>query len=103
VHDKPFLSVLTQLAISLVFDLGLNKRPFRDPDVMFNFKPNGCPKPSPSTVRTMEERRAVLGCFLITSMYIHIFPCFPDPQAKFFQHLVILTENRCIALDTAHG
>lgn len=49
--------------MSLVFDLGLNKPP-KDAHVVFAL----CPKPS--TPRTMEERRAVLGCFLITAMYV---------------------------------
>lgn len=49
--------------MSLVFDLGLNKPP-KDAHVVFSL----CQKPS--TPRTMEEGRAVLGIFLITSMYV---------------------------------
>ncbi|KAI9681082.1 MAG: hypothetical protein M1822_007156 [Bathelium mastoideum] len=63
--SKPFLSVFTQLAMSLVFDLGLNKPIPKDMQIM------PCVKEKywkPSTSRTMEERRAVLGCFLITSI-----------------------------------
>ncbi|KAJ5692059.1 hypothetical protein N7462_001482 [Penicillium macrosclerotiorum] len=58
VHSKPFLAVFTQLAVSLVFDLGLNK-PLPD-EASMAFGPKQC--------RTMEERRAVLGCFLVTSV-----------------------------------
>ncbi|KAL5333384.1 hypothetical protein BJX70DRAFT_381181 [Aspergillus crustosus] len=63
VSEKPRLSVLTQLANSLVYELGLNKPP-----------PTNMPPcdddlaSSPPIVRTMEERRAVLGCFLTTSI-----------------------------------
>lgn len=65
VHNKPFLAVFTQLAISLVFDLGLNK-----PVPEETSRTSNLHKVSrPSTPRTMEERRAVLGCFLVTSMY----------------------------------
>ncbi|KAB8222898.1 hypothetical protein BDV33DRAFT_201036 [Aspergillus novoparasiticus] len=62
-HPKPFLSVFTHLATSLVFDLGLNK-PVQVTTPTFNL--NQCPRPS--TPRTMEERRAALGCYLVTSI-----------------------------------
>ncbi|KAE8420988.1 hypothetical protein BDV36DRAFT_292664 [Aspergillus pseudocaelatus] len=62
-HPKPFLSVFTHLATSLVFDLGLNK-PVQVMTPTFNL--NQCPRPS--TPRTMEERRAALGCYLVTSI-----------------------------------
>lgn len=64
-HPKPFLSVFTHLATSLVFDLGLNK-PVQVTPSTFNL--HQCPRPS--TPRTMEERRAALGCYLMTSMYV---------------------------------
>ncbi|KAL4787633.1 hypothetical protein BJX76DRAFT_354113 [Aspergillus varians] len=65
VHAKPFLSLFTQLAVSLVFDLGLNK-PVHDETTVAH-----CPKSRarrPAIPRSMEERRAVLGCFLMTSV-----------------------------------
>ncbi|KIW35297.1 uncharacterized protein PV07_02000 [Cladophialophora immunda] len=65
IHDKPFLSVFTQLAISLVSELGLARPVPKDSQMGLC----GMPKLSrPTTPRTMEERRAVLGCFLSTSI-----------------------------------
>lgn len=66
-RSKPSLTVLTQLAISLVFELGLNRPLQTEPHPVCHVMPNSFPKASASTVRTMEERRAVLGCFLISS------------------------------------
>ncbi|KAF7595463.1 hypothetical protein BBP40_005799 [Aspergillus hancockii] len=67
-HSKPFLSAFTQLAIASVFDLGLNKPVPKETPVTIN-----CHRfPQPLEPRTMEERRAVLGCFLVTS----IISCF---------------------------
>ena len=62
----PSLFVFTQLAISLVFDLGLNKPLEKYPQVALCV--NSQDHPKSLTVRTLEERRAALGCFLITSM-----------------------------------
>ncbi|KAF2807184.1 uncharacterized protein BDZ99DRAFT_500451 [Mytilinidion resinicola] len=64
-HNKPFLSVFTQLAISLVSELGLAKPIPKNSQMGLC----GMPKLSRATTpRTMEERRAVLGCFLSTSI-----------------------------------
>ncbi|KAK0707662.1 hypothetical protein B0H67DRAFT_685933 [Lasiosphaeris hirsuta] len=60
--DKSYLSVMTCLAQSLVFDLGLDKGP-SDISPYLCFK---CDAPTPKE-KTLEERRAVLACFLITS------------------------------------
>ncbi|KAH6675190.1 hypothetical protein B0J14DRAFT_653379 [Halenospora varia] len=62
---KGFLSIFTQLAVSLVFDQGLNKQVRKDFRPLFCVKANFSRAPTP---RTMEERRAVLGCFLVTSV-----------------------------------
>jgi len=70
-RDKPCLTVFSQLAVSLVFDLGLNK-PLRV-SLMHSFKPfkdlpcdnTGAALPRPPTA---EERRAALACFFLTSM-----------------------------------
>lgn len=66
-HSKPSLSVFTQLTMSLVFDLGLNKAPPKEVQTTLCVNAHECPKPP--TIRTMEQRRAVLGCFLPASMY----------------------------------
>ncbi|RFU30228.1 hypothetical protein B7463_g6109, partial [Scytalidium lignicola] len=58
---KPFLALFTQLAMSLVFDLGINKPVPKD------WQATPCGNSRLTTPRTMEERRAVIGCFLITS------------------------------------
>ncbi|KAH8810878.1 hypothetical protein F5884DRAFT_672828 [Xylogone sp. PMI_703] len=66
--DKPFRALFSQLAISLVFDLGLNKPIPKDNQLL------PCGTSKFSSHRTMEERRAVLGCFLITSsisLFLH--------------------------------
>ncbi|PMD42861.1 hypothetical protein L207DRAFT_486635 [Hyaloscypha variabilis F] len=65
VNSKPFLSVFTQLAASLVYDLGLNMPVPKDIQIIPCLKERFM---KPTTPRTMEERRAVLGCFLITSI-----------------------------------
>ncbi|KAI9703448.1 MAG: hypothetical protein M1820_005921 [Bogoriella megaspora] len=64
--EKPTLAVLTQLAVSVVFDLGLNRHIPTEISAMHTcIKGGGIPI---SLVRTMEERRAVLGCYLLTSV-----------------------------------
>ncbi|OCL05800.1 hypothetical protein AOQ84DRAFT_298218, partial [Glonium stellatum] len=68
VQNKPSLSVSMQLAMSLVFELGLNKPPPKEPQGTFYFNHNACPRTSTSIFRTMEERRAVLGCFIFSSI-----------------------------------
>lgn len=57
--------MFTQLAISLVFDLNLNKSIGGTGSTLYMTVYN-CKEPSVG--RTMEERRAVLGTFLLSSM-----------------------------------
>ena len=65
-REKPTLAVLTQLAMSVVFDLGLNRHIPTDASALHNcIKQGGLPI---SLNRTMEERRAVLSCFVISSV-----------------------------------
>jgi len=66
IRSCPFLAVLTQLALSLVFDLQLNKPILKEAQAIPCAKEQQWKSITP---RTMEERRAVLGCFLISSMY----------------------------------
>lgn len=64
-YDKPIVTHLIQLAMGLVGNLGLRKLPPKDPpQLMLNFDPRGSPKPP---TRTMEERRAGLWCWLVSS------------------------------------
>jgi len=63
-REKPILSLFSCLAQSLVFDLGLNKIPSES-------HLSACLKlpflHPPVREKTLEERRAVLACFLLTS------------------------------------
>lgn len=63
---KPYLSLFTQLAVSLVYDLGLNKS-VTSALKEAHMVPCVCPPTRSITPRTMEERRAVLSCFVISS------------------------------------
>ena len=74
-----FLTDLTQIAMSLVFDLGLNKTS-QEPRGAKCFRQASRDKPlyarpkTPSRgVKTMDENRAVLGCFLLSSTYVADF------------------------------
>lgn len=62
------LTVLASLAKSLVFDLGLNKVP-AEPYIAACLKTQNYPAPRE---KTLEERRAVLACFYITSQSVAI-------------------------------
>jgi hypothetical protein len=72
VHHKPILTTMVQLAISLASDLGLLKPiPSDQNELLLHLNSNGCPKPPHlyrTAPRTMEERRAIVGLFLLTSM-----------------------------------
>ncbi|GAB1316133.1 Transcriptional regulator WAR1 [Madurella fahalii] len=65
--EKPILSVLASLAKSLVYDLGLNKVP-GEPDIAACLKTSFHPPPREKTI---EEKRAVLTCFYLTSQISH--------------------------------
>jgi hypothetical protein len=56
--------------MGLVCDLGINKPVPTEYSTMQAFKCAVGAKPNIPTSRTLEERRAVLGCFLITSRYL---------------------------------
>ncbi len=68
-NDKPFITPYAQLAMSLVFDLGLNKPGNTHPSPMLSFKNQRDDRPVPPLLLTMEDRRAVLATFFLTSMY----------------------------------
>lgn len=65
-HPRTALSMLTQLAISLVFDLHLSKPATIDPHQ--NLGVRFFNHPDHPRQLTMEEVRAALGCFFITSI-----------------------------------
>ncbi|KAJ9401498.1 hypothetical protein DTO282F9_1695 [Paecilomyces variotii] len=68
-QTKPYMHVYTQLAVTVIYGLGLNRHPPKESHAFHgcNPTPHLFPKATPSSARTMEERRAVLGCFLLTS------------------------------------
>lgn len=70
--SKPIISTIIQLGMSLAFDLGLTKPLLGEHvDVMRHYIiAHGCPKRSSGPVRvvTMEERRAVVGLYLVSSV-----------------------------------
>jgi hypothetical protein len=68
---KPVNATIIQLGISLAYELGLTRPPPGEPvRVLLNYTAQGCPKPTNgmNLERTMEERRAVVGLYLITSV-----------------------------------
>lgn len=67
IHSKPFATLYVQLALSMVYDLGLNRDVPKEQPV-FQTTVGTREQPWVGPVRTMEERRAVLGCYYITSV-----------------------------------
>lgn len=64
---KPVLLSLLQLAIAILYDLELDKAPLKDPTLAIAYDLKGITKPT-GIPRTLEERRAFLGCFLMSSV-----------------------------------
>ncbi|GLB23587.1 hypothetical protein AtubIFM61612_004182 [Aspergillus tubingensis] len=62
------MTIYSQFATAVVFDLMLNQAPGGDkPSLLSILQTHPDEDPSPPPARTMDERRAVLGCFLLTS------------------------------------
>jgi hypothetical protein len=77
--QKYSLCTYIQLAISVIFDLGLHKSPpdeSRSADCDWNGPTHNLRFPV-SRTRTMNERRAVLSCFLLSSLYVACIPGYP--------------------------
>jgi hypothetical protein len=70
--NKPIATTVMQLAMSLAYDLSLTKPLPGEPErVMMNYTAQGCPKPvnvHANVSRTMEERRAIVGLYLVFSV-----------------------------------
>ncbi|PWY85783.1 hypothetical protein BO94DRAFT_97472 [Aspergillus sclerotioniger CBS 115572] len=65
--DKPIFTGLLQLAIAILYDLGLDKPPSQDPGLLLSYDLKGTSRPSHcSRLPSMKERRALLGCFLVS-------------------------------------
>ncbi|OBT70315.1 hypothetical protein VE03_00317 [Pseudogymnoascus sp. 23342-1-I1] len=68
-YNKPIISTIIHLATSVAFDLGLTKPVPTEPAlIMLAYNAQGCPKSANSAIRTMEERRSIIGLFLISSV-----------------------------------
>ncbi|OQE46982.1 hypothetical protein PENCOP_c001G05365 [Penicillium coprophilum] len=64
---RSFLNVYAHMLMAVVAELGINKNEPNEYSAMHAFKVAIGMKQTPPTARTLEERRAVLGCFLISS------------------------------------
>ncbi|TAQ89078.1 hypothetical protein B7494_g2583 [Chlorociboria aeruginascens] len=73
---KPIITTVLHLAMSLADDLGLSRPVPTEPiNIMQHYSAQGCPKPlnMSNHERTMEERRAIIGLWLITSVSSNYF------------------------------
>ncbi|CAI0643629.1 unnamed protein product [Colletotrichum noveboracense] len=65
VHQRPFLTLFTQLANTVVFDLGLNQPPQTIPEAMLRLTIH---RPWLSATHTVEEQRAVIASYYLSSI-----------------------------------
>ncbi|KAM3068575.1 hypothetical protein ACMFMG_011105 [Clarireedia jacksonii] len=69
-QQRPTWTSLILLAMGIVYDLGLNKTPPKEsPHLLLNYDARGCPKPFVPPAGTLQERRALLCCFFISSSF----------------------------------
>ncbi|KAL8907092.1 MAG: hypothetical protein Q9171_005997 [Xanthocarpia ochracea] len=66
--DKPILTSLAQFAIAILYDLGLDKPNASDSGLLLEYDLKGLPRPSQTMSPTPQERRALLGCFYLSSV-----------------------------------
>lgn len=66
---RPFIITYAQLAIAVIYDLSLTRAPIEEQYFTVCFKVWGGRPPAPR-LRTMEERRAVLALWFLTSVYV---------------------------------
>ena len=73
--DGSIFASLVQLAIAVLYDLGLDKPPSNDQGLLLEHELKGIPKPSRCfRSPTLEERRVLLGCYLLSSTYESYIP-----------------------------
>ncbi|QSZ31366.1 hypothetical protein DSL72_000931 [Monilinia vaccinii-corymbosi] len=69
-QQRPVWSSMIQLAMGLVYDLGLNKAPPKEaPHLFMNFDARGCPKPFLPSIGSRQEKRALLCLFSLSSSF----------------------------------
>ncbi|KAB8301529.1 hypothetical protein EYC80_003377 [Monilinia laxa] len=69
-QQRPVWSSMVQLAMGLVYDLGLNKAPPKEaPHLLLNFDARGCPKPFLPPAGSRQENRALLCLFSLSSSF----------------------------------
>ncbi|TGO85007.1 hypothetical protein BPOR_0441g00020 [Botrytis porri] len=69
-QQRPVWSSMIQLAMGIVFDLGLNKSPQKEaPHLFLNFDARGCPKPFIPAVGSQHEKRALLCLYSLSSSF----------------------------------
>jgi hypothetical protein len=106
VTSKAITQPIIMLAMSLAYDRGLTKPIPTDPvTVMLNFNSQGCPKPvfaGHSLVRTMEERRTVIGLFLLSSLFVQYRQVLPHLTETLTSQQVceLFRSDRASYLDT---
>lgn len=66
--SKPFLNLYTHMCSSIIYELNLTKFPNEEHFATVCFKAWGARVNPPAKERTMEERRAVLGFWFVTSV-----------------------------------
>jgi len=72
--DKQFASLASQLAVSLIWDLGLQMPPPEHPaKISIDVNATNRSQQPFKRDRTVEDKRVVLGAFVITSMCVFIF------------------------------
>lgn len=66
--DRPYLTMWSQIAVSLVCELEIHKPPPGEEGQFGSRVTSFPPRPLVPHIRTLEERRAILGTYIITSM-----------------------------------
>ena len=93
------MTTLMQLVMGLIANLGLKKTAPKEPlRVMMEYDERGCPRKYTPSPRTMEERRAVIGCFFLSSVCACALEDPSASQANVTQGFVVFSKDRAYAL-----
>lgn len=66
---KPFLTAYVQMAVAVIYDMSLTRAPIEEQYFAVCFKLWGG-RPPPPKLRSMEERRALVSLWYLTSVYV---------------------------------